>query len=120
VPYVEQDIRRAMPASLTLRDEEARALATAMPPPKAQADPAFRPVIVGRDYGGPYPRHGDAIDALARRFDVTLDRARRYPYRRHWPVTGDGARVGVARGLRATPCPRRHRPGAAVAARGAG
>ena len=87
VPYIEQDIvraahiRRTMPVFVTLRDAEGGPLVTAMLPPK-QADMAFRPVVVGQGNSDPYPAHGDAIDALAKHFGITLDRARCYPYRR--------------------------------------
>jgi hypothetical protein len=88
VPYIEQDIRRrahirrVMPMFLTLRDDEGRALVTAMLPSAAQADLAFRPVVVGQKNSDPYPEHGDAIDALGRHFGIKLDRAYCYPYRR--------------------------------------
>jgi hypothetical protein len=88
VPYIEQDIwraahiQRAMPMFLTLRDEEGRALVTAMLPAAKQTDPMFRPVVVGQGNSDPYPEHGSAIDALAKHFGIMLDRARCYPYRR--------------------------------------
>jgi hypothetical protein len=88
VPYIEQDIRRAshirrtMPVFLTLRDDAGAMLVTAMLPPKGEADPALRPIVVGPGNGDPYPAHGEAIDALGRHFGVALERARCYPYRR--------------------------------------
>jgi hypothetical protein len=88
VPYIEQDIRRAThirrvtPAFLTLRDPEGVALVTAMLPSVKQNDLAFRPVIVGQGNSDPYPKHGDAIGALAKHFGITLDRMRCYPYHR--------------------------------------
>jgi len=88
IPYIEQDIRRAthiqraMPMFLTLRDGEGRPLVTAMLPPAKQTDLGSRSVIVGQGNSDPYPEHGNAIDALARHFGLTLDRARCYPYRR--------------------------------------
>ncbi|MEN0075046.1 MAG: hypothetical protein AAGC69_11715 [Paracraurococcus sp.] len=88
VPYIEQGIRRvthiqrAMPVFLTLRDDEGKALVTAMLPPRVQSDLAFRAVVVGPGNSDPYPQHGDAIDCLGRHFGVTLDRAHCYPYRR--------------------------------------
>lgn len=88
VPYIEQDIhraahiRRVMPVFLTLRDDTGQALVTAMLPSKAQADAAFRPVVVGPGNSDPYPEHGDAIEALGKRFGLRLDRATCYPYRR--------------------------------------
>ena len=86
--YIEQGIglgahiQREMPLFLTLRDNEGKALATAMLPPRGQADPGFRTIVVGPSNGDPYPEQGDAIQALADRFGVALDRARCYPYRR--------------------------------------
>ena len=88
VPYIEQDIRRAahiertMPIFLTLRDAEGVALVTAMLPPPKGTDLAFRPIVVGQGNSDPYPSHGDAIDALARHFRITLNRTTCYPYRR--------------------------------------
>lgn len=88
IPYIEQDIgraahiKRAMPMFLTLRDEEGRALVTAMLPAAARSDPAARPVIVGQGNSDPYADHGRDIDILARHFGITLDKARCYPYRR--------------------------------------
>jgi hypothetical protein len=91
-PYVEQDIgrgahiRRVMPIFLTLRDEEGRALVTAMLPPQDRAGTRdvleVSPVVVGEGNGDPYPAHGAAIEALGRHFGLTLPRARCYPYRR--------------------------------------
>jgi hypothetical protein len=89
LPYVEQDIgraahiRRTMPLFLTLRDAEGVALVTAMLPPAGrQAGRGFRPIVVGRGNVDPYPEHGEAIQALGRRFGITLDRDVCYPYRR--------------------------------------
>ncbi len=89
IPYIEQDIRRAshiertMPVFVSLRDGEGDALVTAMlPPATARAPAAFRSIVVGRGNGDPYPLYGDAIEALARHFGVSLDRVTCYPYRR--------------------------------------
>jgi hypothetical protein len=88
LPYVEQDIgraahiRRTMPMFLTLRDGDGTALATAMLPPAGRTETSFRPVVVGRGNGDPYPEHGGAIEALGRHFGIRLDRDRCYPYRR--------------------------------------
>ena len=68
--YIEQDIgkaahiQREMPLFLTLRNDEGAPLVTAMLQPD------------------PYKQHADAIEALAEHFDVPLDRAHCYPYRR--------------------------------------
>jgi len=86
--YVERDIglkahiQREMPLFLTLRDAEGGGLVTAMLPPSGRADPAFRIIIVGKGNSDPYPEHAEAIDALGTYFDLTLDRARCYPYHR--------------------------------------
>jgi hypothetical protein len=84
--FIEQDInkedhiRRAMPQFLTLRDEEGKALVTAMLPPKGRGGGGC--IIVGPGNADPYPEHGDAIKALADHFRITLDRSSCYPYRR--------------------------------------
>lgn len=84
--YIEQDIgkkayiQRTMPIFLTLRDDEGRALVTAMLPPKDK--PESTCIIVGRGNADPYPDHGDAIEALGRHYGLTLDRHRCFPYRR--------------------------------------
>jgi len=86
--YVEQNIglkahiQRVMPRFLTLRDGEGTPLVTAMLPPAGLDERAFRPIIVGADNSDPYPEHGDAIAVLAEHFDLTLDPARCFPYRR--------------------------------------
>jgi hypothetical protein len=87
-PFVERDIgraahiRRAMPAFLTLRDGEGKALATAMLPQAGRDSLVPNPIVVGPGNGDPYPEHGDAIRALGRHFGIALDRARCYPYGR--------------------------------------
>ncbi len=84
--FIEQDInkedhiRRAMPLFLTLRDEEGKALVTAMLPSKGRGGGGC--IIVGPGNADPYPEHGDAIKALADHYRVTLDRSTCYPYRR--------------------------------------
>jgi hypothetical protein len=86
--YIEQNIglkghlQKAMPRFLTLRDAEGNALATAMLPPEGEDERTFRPIVVGIENTDPYPEHGEAIQALARHFGLTLDAARCYPYRR--------------------------------------
>jgi hypothetical protein len=86
--YIEQNIglkahvQRVMPIFLTLRDNEGKALATAMLPPAGQDERSFRPIIVGVGNSDPYPEHGDAIASLAQHYNLTLDPARCYPYRR--------------------------------------
>lgn len=88
IPFIEQDIgravhiRRIMPIFLSLRDAEGATLVTAMLPPPNQADPGFRPVVVGEANSDPYPRHADAVAVLGRHYGITLDRDRCYPYRR--------------------------------------
>ncbi len=84
--FIEQDInkeahiRKAMPQFLTLRDQDGKALVTAMLPPKGKQGSGC--IIVGPNNADPYPEHGDAIAALAQHFGVTLDRSSCYPYRR--------------------------------------
>jgi len=86
--FIEQDIgkeehiKRAMPLFVTLRDEDGKALVTAMLPPGGKRDADFGCIIVGPGNSDPYPEHGDAIKTLAAHFGLTLDRARCYPYRR--------------------------------------
>jgi hypothetical protein len=87
--FIEQDIgrrehiQREMPLFLTLRDDNGEALATAMLPPGGQPDPSFTSIVVGPKNSDPYPDHGDAIEALAKHFNLHLDRERCYPYRRY-------------------------------------
>jgi hypothetical protein len=84
--YIEQDIgkaahiQRAMPMFVTLRDQDGRALVTAMVPPKGQT--AGSCIVVGPANADPYPDHADAIEALGRHLGIRLDRAACYPYRR--------------------------------------
>jgi hypothetical protein len=86
--FIEQDIgkaahiRRQMPLFLTLRDDEGTPLVTAMLPPGGQRDRTFGSIIVGPANSDPYKQHADAIEALAKHFDIPLDRAHCYPYRR--------------------------------------
>lgn len=85
-PYIERDIglndhiQRHMPMFLTLRDAEGNGLATAMLPPGARGTAGFRIIIVGRGNSDPYPTEGQAIAALAKEFNLTLDRERCFPY----------------------------------------
>ncbi|MGE0221647.1 MAG: hypothetical protein AB7F35_06600 [Acetobacteraceae bacterium] len=84
--YIEQDIgkeahiQRAMPLFLTLRDQDGKALVTAMLPPKGRG--GGQCIIVGPGNADPYPDFSDAIRALGEHFGMTLDRAQCYPYRR--------------------------------------
>lgn len=86
--FIEQEIglkahvQRVMPLFLTLRDEDGKALVTAMLPPIGQGDRGFKPIIVGAANSDPYVEHAAAIGALANHFGLNLDRARCYPYRR--------------------------------------
>ena len=75
-------ILKAMPLFLTLRDNEGKALVTAMLPPGAKEDKSFKPIVVGIANADPYPEHGDAIARLGRHYGLTLDAARCFPYRR--------------------------------------
>lgn len=83
--YIEQDIgkasfiQRTMPMFLTLRDQDGKALVTAMVPPKGKTGQS---IVVGPGNADPYPDHADAIDALGRHIGIRLDRATCYPYRR--------------------------------------
>jgi hypothetical protein len=86
--YIEQNIglnahvQKAMPRFLTLRDNEGKALVTAMLPPEGEDERSFKPIIVGPGNSDPYPEHGDAIRALGEHFGFHLDPVRCYPYRR--------------------------------------
>lgn len=75
-------IQRAMPLFLTLRDKEGKPQVTAMLPPKGKDDRTFKPIVVGKANGDPYPTHGPAIRKLGEHFGMSLDAARCYPYRR--------------------------------------
>ena len=79
---LEDHIKRTMPLFLTLRDMDGTGLATAMLPPGGRPDRGFTPIGVGPANADPYPFQGEAILALARHFNIALDRARCYPYRR--------------------------------------
>jgi hypothetical protein len=78
----EAHITRVMPLFLTLRDEDGKPHVTAMLPPGGRADRGFTCIIVGVANADPYRDYADAIAALARHFDIALDRADCYPYRR--------------------------------------
>jgi hypothetical protein len=86
--FIEQDIGKAdhvlrsMPLFLTLRDQDGRALATAMLPASGQDPSSFRCIIVGPGNADPYDHYADAIRALAEHVGFRLDRAHCYPYRR--------------------------------------
>ena len=86
--FIEQEIglnahiQREMPRFLTLRDQDGKALVTAMLPPEGRAASGFRCIVVGPDNSDPYPAHGQAIEALGRHFGMSLERARCYPYQR--------------------------------------
>jgi hypothetical protein len=86
--FIEQDIGKAdhvlrsMPLFLTLRDQDGRALATAMLPPAGQDPSSFRCIIVGPGNADPYDHFAGAIRALAEHVRIGLDRAHCYPYRR--------------------------------------
>jgi hypothetical protein len=89
--YIEQDIGRGahiareMPLFLTLRDHEGTPLATAMLPPRAEANPGFRIIIVGPSNSDPYGAQGDAIAALGGHFKLSLNRESCFPYSRMPP-----------------------------------
>lgn len=84
--FIEQDIgkpdyiKRTMPVFLTLRDEDGKALVTAMLPAGCRTDGGC--IVVGPGNTDPYPDHADAIAALGLHLTMTLDRASCYPYRR--------------------------------------
>ena len=86
---IERDVQlkghlaRTTPLFLTLRADDGEGLATAMLPPQGRDDPEFRIIIVGPENADPYAAHGDAIRALGAHFNLTLDRARCYPYARN-------------------------------------
>lgn len=84
--FIEQDIgkeshiQRAMPLFLTLRNQDGKALITAMLPPMGRG--GGQCIVVGPNNADPYPDHADAIRSLGDHFGLTLDRAQCYPYRR--------------------------------------
>ena len=84
--FIERDIglsahiQREMAVFLTLRDREGNALATAMLPPGARDDAAFRIIIVGPANADPYPDHEEAIAALGAHYGLSLTRERCFPY----------------------------------------
>jgi hypothetical protein len=84
--FIEQDInkeshiRRAMPLFLTLRNQDGKALATAMLPPMGKQGGGC--IIVGPGNADPYREHAEAIEALGDHYGFTLDRGSCYPYRR--------------------------------------
>lgn len=73
-------IQRTTPLFLTLRADDGTGLATAMLPPGGKSVPDFPIIIVGPENADPYRDHGDAIEALARHYNLPLPRARCYPY----------------------------------------
>ena len=75
-------VQKVMPIFVTLRDHEGAGLVTAMLPPAGEDERSFRPVVVGPANADPYPQHGEDIKVLARRYGLTLDPARCYPYLR--------------------------------------
>lgn len=75
-------VQKAMPRFMTLRDNEGKALVTAMLPPAGSKDPSFRTIIVGKGNADPYPHYGAAIKALAAHIGLPLERDRCFPYRR--------------------------------------
>ena len=84
--FIEQDInkeahiQRAMPLFMTLRNQDGKALVTAMLPPKGKGGGGC--IIVGPGNADPYPQYAAAIAALGAHFGITLDRTSCYPYRR--------------------------------------
>ena len=54
----------------------------AMLPPDGKDGGPYRPIVVGPENKDPYPDHGEAIEALGRHFNISLNRDRCFPYRR--------------------------------------
>ena len=75
-------VQKAMPLFLTLRNNEGKALVTAMLPPAGRDDKAFRPIVVGPGNADPYVAHADDIRKLGQHYKLTLDPVRCFPYRR--------------------------------------
>jgi hypothetical protein len=75
-------VARVMPRFLTLRDNEGKALVTAMIPPIGKTERDMRPIIVGRGNVDPYPTYGEAIATLARHVGMKLERQDCFPYAR--------------------------------------
>ncbi|MFV0298871.1 MAG: hypothetical protein ACK5JT_22440 [Hyphomicrobiaceae bacterium] len=86
--FIEQNIglkdyiQRVMPMFLTLRDNEGKALATAMLPPRDRSVSGFRPIIVGPNNTDPYHEYGEQIAALSKHLGLPLEHQRCYPYQR--------------------------------------
>lgn len=78
---LEAHIQREMPLFLTLRDGEGKALVTAMLPPGGRNTSTSKIMIVGPANADPWPDHKAAIGALAKHFDLTLDRETCFPYK---------------------------------------
>jgi hypothetical protein len=64
-----------------ITDAEGTGLATAMAPTRARLDDVA-PIVVGPSNTDPYTDHADAIAALGAHLGLSLNRDRRYPYRR--------------------------------------
>ena len=87
--FIEQDIGKAAHISARCRSSSPCAMRTA----RRRSRPCCRPggggigrgcIIVGPANTDPYKQHADAIEALAEHFDMPLDRAHCYPYRREY------------------------------------
>ena len=53
-----------------------------MLPPQGMDEDDMRPIIVGFENSDPYLEYDEAIEALARHYDLVLDRDRCFPYAR--------------------------------------
>ena len=82
-------LQKEMALFLSLRDDSGTPRVTAMVPQTRDPQRQLRPIILGHANTDPYVKHADAIHALAKHLQLTLDRARCYPYPpgRHWPVS---------------------------------
>ncbi|MGE0627886.1 MAG: hypothetical protein AB7O43_08675 [Hyphomicrobiaceae bacterium] len=79
---LKEHVHKAMPIFVTLRDNEGKALVTAMLPPKGLSEKEVRPIVVGHSNSDPYSDYGEAISTLGRHYGHKLDPSRCYPYRR--------------------------------------
>ena len=75
-------VARVMPVFATLRDNEGKALVTAMLPPVGCDEDDLRPIIVGYENSDPYVDYEDAIESVAKHYGLILDRELCFPYAR--------------------------------------
>ncbi len=75
-------VQQAMPLFLTLRNNDGKALVTAMLPPRGRDEKGARIIIVGPNNVDPYVGYAEDIRTLGKHFKLALDPVRCFPYRR--------------------------------------